>query len=303
MREFTTEKEDKNVRLDMFLLEKLQDKTRSSIKKMIEEGDVTVNGKKVKAGYSLAIGESISVKNIESKQTDAVAQDIPLDIIYEDNDFAVINKPQGMVVHPSVGNYTGTLVNALLYNVDSLSSINGAVRPGIVHRLDKDTSGLIVIAKNDKAHMHLSKQIADKTCRRIYIALLDGTLKELKGEVENYIGTDPKKPLRKTVLTNGKGKYAKTYFEVLKYYRGYTLAKFELSTGRTHQIRVHSRFLHRPIVGDKLYNFNKPKFKLKGQLLHATELVLVHPTTNKEMKFTCDLPEYFSKILASLQEI
>ena len=304
MSKFVVDKEFNNERLDIFL-QKVDDKnTRSHIKKQIAEGRVSVNDKVVtKAGYKLSTGEKIVCEIVQPKKLEAVAENIDLDIVYEDDDIAVINKPQGMVVHPSVGNYTGTLVNALLYKIDNLSGINGVVRPGIVHRLDKDTSGLIVIAKNDKAHVILSKQIAEKTCKREYVALLEGRLKESSGVIEDYLGRDPKNRLRKAVVSPEKGRYAKTLFFVEKYYEGYTLAKFELYTGRTHQIRVHAKELHHPVIGDKLYNGNKCRFNLNGQLLHARKLTLVHPTTGKEMTFEAPLRDYFVKVLNSLTEV
>lgn len=291
-------------RLDLFLQTKDGENTRSHIKKQIEDGKVSVNGKVVtKAGYKLSTGDEVTCEITAPEQLKATAEDIDIEIVYQDDDIAVINKPQGMVVHPSIGNHTGTLVNALLFKMDNLSGINGVIRPGIVHRLDKDTSGLLVIAKNDKAHVNLSKQIADKTCKREYVALLDGILKQQSGMVENYLGRDPKNRLRKAVVSPDKGKYAKTLFFVEKYYEGYTLVRFELYTGRTHQIRVHAKELRHPVVGDPLYNGNKCKFNLKGQLLHARKLTLTHPTTGKVMTFEAPLPDYFQRVLNSLKEI
>ncbi len=302
MNKFIVGKEYEGERLDVYLQQMDGENTRSHIKKQIEDGKVTVNGKIVKAGYKLSIGDKIECEIAPLQPLETVAENIDLDIVYEDEDIAVINKPQGMVVHPSVGNYTGTLVNALLYQMDNLSGINGVIRPGIVHRLDKDTSGLIVVAKNDMAHVNLSKQIAEKTCKREYIALLDGILKQSSGVVENYIGRDTKNRLKKAVVSPENGRYAKTFFEVEKYYEGYSLVRFELFTGRTHQIRVHAKELRHPVVGDFLYNGNKCKFNLKGQLLHARKLTLVHPRTGKEMIFEAPLPDYFQRFLNSLKE-
>ena len=206
-----------------------------------------------------------------------------------------------MVVHPANGNWDGTLVNALLYNIKDLSGINGEIRPGIVHRLDKDTSGLLVVAKNDFAHVALSKQIADKTCKRIYLALVIGNMPNDSGVVANYLGRDPKNILRYAVVDNG-GKYAETHYKVLTRYKDYSLVEFELKTGRTHQIRVHCKYLNHPIVGDDLYG-GKSKFKTDGQMLHAYKLSFYHPRTNKYMEFEAQLPEYFQKILSNLQII
>ena len=295
--EWKITKDNVGRRLDIFLQNEFQDKTRSHIKHWIDNADVLVNGKTVKAGYSLRENDIINLAEIEEKVLSAKPQDIPIDIVYEDEDLAVINKPQGMVVHPAINNYDGTLVNALMYKLDSLSSINGVIRPGIVHRLDKDTSGLLVIAKNDNAHVSLSNQIATKECKRIYWALVDGVVKS-DGEIKTLIGRDKKNRLKMAVTNDGK--VAETMYRVLEVLGNYTLVEFELKTGRTHQIRVHSAYLHHPIVGDKLYNNNKCKFNLNGQLLHAKKLILTHPRTNKLMTFECELPDYFKKVLINL---
>lgn len=295
--EWKITKDNVGRRLDIFLQNEFQDKTRSHIKHWIENADVLVNGKTVKAGYSLRENDIINLGEIEEKVLSAKPQDIPIDIVYEDEDLAVINKPQGMVVHPAINNYDGTLVNALMYKLDSLSSINGVIRPGIVHRLDKDTSGLLVIAKNDNSHVSLSNQIATKECKRIYWALVDGVVKS-DGEIKTLIGRDKKNRLKMAVTNDGK--VAETKYRVLEVLGNYTLVEFELKTGRTHQIRVHSAYLHHPIVGDKLYNNNKCKFNLNGQLLHAKKLILTHPRTNKLMTFECELPDYFKKVLINL---
>ena len=291
--------EDIGVRLDKFLQNQYPDKTRSHIKHWIEDGIVLVNGKVVKSGYSLKITDDIEMGEVVEKVLSNEPQDIPIDIVYEDSDLAVINKPQGMVVHPAVKNYDGTLVNALMYKLDSLSSINGVIRPGIVHRLDKDTSELMVVAKNDKAHVSLSEQISKKECRRIYWALVDGVVKE-NGEIVTHIGRDSRNRLKMSVVDEDKGKLAHTIYRVLEVFDKYSLVEFELKTGRTHQIRVHSSYLHHAIVGDKLYNNNKCKFNLDGQLLHAKKLILTHPTTNKVMEFESELPEHFENVLKSL---
>lgn len=291
-------KEDNKKRLDIFLMDKFPDKTRSHIKKWIEDGIALVNDKSVKAGYSLREGDKIFLGEIVEEVLSSEPQDIPIDIVYEDNDIAIVNKPQGMVVHPAIKNYDGTLVNALMYRLKNLSSINGVIRPGIVHRLDKDTSGLLVIAKNDNAHISLSSQIARKDCKRIYWALVDGIVKE-DGEIITNYGRDPKNRLKMAVTKEGK--VAHTLYRVIETFDKYSLVEFELKTGRTHQIRVHSAYIHHPIVGDRLYNPNPCKFKLDGQLLHAKKLILTHPVTGETMEFECDIPEYFEGILNSLR--
>lgn len=294
---------DDNIRLDVYLQSIEHEYTRSKIKSAIELGSVSVNGRtETKAGYKLRLGDQLEYEIISDKPLQATPQNIGLDIVYEDDDIIVINKPQGMVVHPAVGNKEGTLVNALLYHTGSLSSINGEIRAGIVHRIDKDTSGLLVVAKNDYAHNALAKQIADKTCHRCYLALLQGRLKQDSGEVITSIGRDPRNRLRMAVVSSGTGKVADTLYKAIKYYQGYTLCEFQLKTGRTHQIRVHSSYLGHPIVGDKLYNPNPCKFKLQGQLLHAYKLILTHPKTGQIMTFEAPLPDYFNKVLSELKE-
>lgn len=299
--EYKVSEKDVKTRLDSFLYELDNSFTRSHYKNLIEEGHVLVNSNKVKAGYALKLNDVVSIEMIPARPIETLPQNIPLDIVYEDEDLAVINKPKGMVVHPANGNWDGTLVNALLYNIKDLSGINGEIRPGIVHRLDKDTSGLLVVAKNDFAHVALSKQIADKTCKRIYLALVIGNMPNDSGVVANYLGRDPKNRLRYAVVDNG-GKYAETHYQVLTRYKDYSLVEFELKTGRTHQIRVHCKYLNHPIVGDDLYG-GKSKFKTDGQMLHAYKLSFYHPRTNKYMEFEAQLPEYFQKILSNLQII
>lgn len=289
---------DTGMRLDIFLLRENPEKTRSHIKHWIENGDVTVNDKQVKAGYSLKLDDKVFLGEIVEKVLSSEPQDIPIEIVYQDKDIAVINKEQGMVVHPATNNYDNTLVNALMFNLDSLSSINGVIRPGIVHRLDKDTSGLLVVAKNDKAHLDLSEQISSKSCRRIYWALVDGVVKN-DGEIVTNFGRDPKNRLKMAVLDNGK--VAHTIYRVLETFDKYSLVEFELKTGRTHQIRVHSAYIHHAIVGDKLYNNSKCKFNINGQLLHAKKLILTHPSSGQEMIFESELPKYFEEVLEVLR--
>ncbi len=284
------------LRVDVFLSEKTS-LTRSAVKKLTEEGHVLVSGKPVKAGYVLKAGEEVTIEIPDPKPIAAKPEDIPLDIVYEDEDIAVVNKPQGMTVHAGSGNYEGTLVNALLFRLDHLSGINGELRPGIVHRIDKDTSGLLVVAKNDMAHLSLSAQIQDKTCHREYLALLEGVLKEDSGKVVTQIGRDPNDRLKMAVLPAGKGRRAETDWEVVERFAHNTLAKFTLHTGRTHQIRVHAKYLGHPVVGDPVYGYKKQRFELNGQLLHAFRLTLTHPRSGERMTFTAPLPDYFERIL------
>lgn len=290
---------DKSERLDVFLSEKL-DKTRSAVKKLVDDGEITVGGNKVKAGRVLKIGEEISVSIPDPVKLDLEAENIPLDIIYQDKDIAIINKPQGMTVHAGNGTHGSTLVNALLYHLDSLSGINGVIRPGIVHRIDKDTSGLLVVAKNDAAHLSLSEQIKNKTCHRIYLALLEGTVKQNDGIIDTFIGRSDKN--RTMMAVKDSGRRAVTHFKVLKRYKEFTFAEFKLETGRTHQIRVHCKYIGHPIVGDPVYGYEKQKFKLNGQLLHAWKLELTHPSTGERMSFEAPLPDYFQAVLQKLDK-
>ena len=284
------------VRLDKFLTEKL-DITRSYIKTLIDSGKILVNNKKVKAGHILQVNDEVKAEIPCPENINLQPENIDIDIVYEDDDLVVINKPQGMVVHPASSVKSGTLVNALLYHIKNLSGINGKIRPGIVHRIDKDTSGLLVVAKNDNAHLILQKQIQEKTCKRYYLAVTYGKFKNESGEIENYLARGSVKYEKFFVVPSNKGKYAKTLYEVLSYNEGFSLLKFELKTGRTHQIRVHSSYLGHPIVGDKLYGKKDEKFDLNGQLLHAYKLEFVHPVLNKKMTFVCPLPKYFSDFL------
>ncbi len=288
-------------RADVFLSENLDGYTRSAVKKLFESGLVKINGKPVKASQQVFCGAVAEVELPDPVEYSARPEDIPIDIVYEDEDIAVVNKPQGMTVHMGNGNADGTLVNALLFRLGNLSGINGVIRPGIVHRIDKDTSGLLVVAKNDAAHLSLSKQIEEKTCRRTYLALLEGTVKDDSGTVTTYIGRDPKDRIKMAVVEPEKGKIAITDYTVLKRYeKGFTLCRFDLHTGRTHQIRVHAKFIGHPVVGDRVYGVKKQKFSLNGQLLHAWRLALTHPVTGKEMSFEAPLPDYFSDILTKL---
>lgn len=289
-----------NNRLDKALSLFKNDLSRSYIAKLIEEGKVLVNDKQEKASYKVKENDVISLMDIEEKISDIKEEDIPLDVVYEDDDIMIINKVQGMVVHPANGHYSGTLVNALMYQADSLSSINGVVRPGIVHRIDKDTSGLICIAKNDNAHHFLADQLKDHTMSREYIALVRGVIKENSGTIDMPIGRD--KIDRQKMGIDKEGKPATTHFQVLERFNDHTLVKCQLVSGRTHQIRVHMSAIGHPVEGDPLYaGRNYEKLYKNGQLLTAYKLKLIHPSSKKEMVFEIDLPDYFKEVLDRLR--
>ncbi len=290
---------DVGKRLDLFLSEEI-DGSRSYVKNLTEQGLVTVNSKAVKAGYNVKNGDIVEYELPEIKQLDLTPADIPIDVIYEDDDVAVINKAQGMVVHPAPGSYDNTLVNALLFRLKSLSSINGVARPGIVHRLDKDTSGLLVVAKNDEAHVSLQSQIASKEAKRYYIALVDGVINKDEGVIDTNIDRSQKDRKMMAVCREGKGRRAITHYKVLERLGGYTLVEYELKTGRTHQIRVHSKHIGHPIVGDSVYGGSTSLYD-QGQLLHAFRLQFAHPSTKELMTFEAPLPNYFADILEKLR--
>lgn len=296
---FIVDDEDKNKRLDVFLSENMPETTRSQIKKSIEEGKTLVLGRIERAGKLVKVGDSVEFEEAEG-QEDILPEDIPLEIVYEDDNLAVINKPQGMTVHPAPGNYTGTLVNALLFHFDKTSDVGGRIRPGIVHRIDKDTSGLIVVAKDNSTHLDLASQIANKTCRRTYLALCEGVIKNNSGVISANIGRSHRDRKKMAVVEGGR--VAVTHFEVVERFAAHTLVRFDLETGRTHQIRVHANYIGHPVVGDTVYGFAKQRFKLEGQLLHAKRLQFVHPKTKQVMTFECDLPDYFEKILGLLKK-
>ncbi len=287
-----------NARVDVFLSSNL-DLTRSHIKRLCDDGNVTINGKIVKSSRTLKDADIVEVVIPDNKNLDLEPKNLPLNIVYQDSDLAIIDKPQGVTVHAGSGTNGDTLVNALLFHLDNLSGINGVIRPGIVHRIDKNTSGLLVVAKNDKAHLSLAKQLEDKTCHRNYVALLEGVVKEDEGTICTFIGRSEKDRTKMAVVSHGRE--AITNYKVLTRYSNYTLCEFSLKTGRTHQIRVHAKHLGHPIVGDKEYGFKNQKFKLNGQLLHAYKLEFVHPTKNKLVSFTSELPDYFSKVLKGLK--
>lgn len=291
--------EDKE-RLDVFLA-KASGVSRSHAKKLVDDGLVTVNGKTEKASFILKNGDKISCVKEEPKPLDVRPVDIPIDIIYQDDDLAVINKPQGLTVHAGCGTDENTLVNALLFSLDKLSGINGVLRPGIVHRIDKDTSGVLLVAKNDKAHVSLANQIEKKICKRKYLALLHGALKQDEGTVDTLIDRSPKDRTAFAV-SKVKGKRAITDYKVVERYTDYTLTEFSLHTGRTHQIRVHAKYLGHPVVGDPVYGPKKCPFKLNGQLLHAYEITFFHPTSGEQMTFQAPLPDYFLQTLNKLKK-
>lgn len=295
----TANPEEKGRRLDQFLAEALEELTRSAAQRLAEDGQVLLNGKPLKKNYKMGGSETIEVRLPDPEPIDAVPQNIPLDIAYEDDDLLVINKPKGMVVHPAPGNPDGTVVNAVLYHCgDSLSGIGGAFRPGIVHRIDKDTSGLLMIAKHDKAHLYLSEQLKDHTLARTYEAVVIGSLKEERGTVDAPIGRSPKDRKKMAIVPDGRR--AVTHYEVIARYPGYTHIRCKLETGRTHQIRVHMASLGHPIAGDQVYGPAKSKYDLQGQCLHARTLTFLHPSDGQPRLVESELPAYFTDFLHKL---
>ena len=285
-------------RIDKELAHHLADISRSQLQKWIEDGNVTVNGEKVKPKYKLAVGDRVVVQPEKPQKIDLEPENIPLDIVYEDDDVIVVNKPQGMVVHPAPGHPNHTLVNALLYH-SPLSTINGEFRPGIVHRIDKDTSGLLMIAKNDLAHRSLAAQLKAKTNEREYVALVHGVIKEERGTIDAPLGRSKKDRKKQAVVEDGR--HAVTHFKVLERFQHYTLVRCRLETGRTHQIRVHMKYIGHPLAGDPLYGPRKT-LPGNGQYLHARLLGFKHPRTGKQMTFTSPLPEYFQKMIDHLEK-
>ena len=287
-------------RADKYISEKVPEISRSFAAKLLEEGRVLANGEKIGKNYKVKEGDILNIDMPEPELADVLPENIPLDIVYEDDDLLVVNKPQGMVVHPAPGNYSGTLVNALMYHCkDNLSAINGTIRPGIVHRIDKDTSGLLVVAKNNDVHISLTAQLKEKKAVRKYYALVNGNVKE-NGTVNKPIGRNPSD--RKKMAVVAGGREAVTHFNVLRNYDRYTLLECILETGRTHQIRVHMASVGHSIVGDKTYGKTKEEFKLNGQLLHAKTIGFNHPSKGIYMEFSSELPEYFSDILNKLDK-
>ena len=285
-------------RLDVFLSKSFEEKSRNHFQKLIEDGKILVNNKIWKSKYKVQIGDEIILEDFETKLLEAIPENIPLDILYEDSDIIVVNKTQNMVVHPAPGNYNGTLVNALLYHSKDLSGINGVIRPGIVHRIDKDTSGILVVAKNDFSHNILAQQLQEHTMKRTYIALCEGVLNKDKLTINKPIGRNPKNRLKMGIVPTGKE--AITHIEVIERFKSNTLVHCNLETGRTHQIRVHMESIGYPLVGDLLYGLKKQKFNLKGQVLHAAILGFIHPRSKEYMEFTSEIPQYFKELLKKL---
>ena len=301
MKEYIVNQEEKGKRLDTYIPSVDTDITRTSAQRLIEDGNILVNGKNAKVSYKIQENDKISVEIPEPKQIELKAQDIPIEIVYEDSDIIVVNKPKGMVVHPANGNPDGTLVNAIMAICkDSLSGIGGEIRPGIVHRIDKDTSGLLIVAKNDNSHVKMSEQIKNHEVKKTYIALVRGVFKENEATIDMPIGRSTSD--RKKMAVNKNGKNAITHIKVLKRFDKYTLLQVNIETGRTHQIRVHLSHIGYPIVGDYTYSNGKNEFDVIGQCLHAQKLEFKHPTTQKDMCLEAELPQYFKDILDKLKD-
>ena len=299
MKEYVVNENGK--RLDAYIASQEEDITRTAAQRLIEQGTILVNGKKQKVSYKVSIGDVITSEEKQAQEIELKAQDIPIEIIYEDNDIIVVNKPKGMVVHPANGNLDGTLVNAIMAICkDSLSGIGGEIRPGIVHRLDKDTSGLLIIAKNDKAHVNMSEKIKNHEVKKTYIALVRGVVKENEATIDMPIGRSNSDRKKMAVTKNGRN--AVTHIKVLKRYDKYTLLEVNIETGRTHQIRVHLSHIGYPVIGDYTYSNGKNEFGVVGQCLHAKQLEFNHPVTEKEMKLEAPLPQYFEEILNQLDK-
>ena len=291
-----------NVRLDAYIAKKYTDLSRTMAQKLVEEGNILVNGKSKKISYKVQKGDEIELTIPEAKEIGIKPENIDVEVIYEDKDIIVVNKPKGLVVHPANGNPDGTLVNAIMAICKgSLSGIGGEIRPGIVHRLDKDTSGLLIIAKNDQAHINMSKQIKDRQVKKIYIALVKGRTKEEEATINMPIGRSTKD--RKKMAVRKDGKEAITHFKVLRRYNNYTLLEVKIDTGRTHQIRVHMAEIGHPVVGDMVYSNGKNEFGIQGQMLHAKSLEFRHPITGKQMHLEAELPDYFKEVLEKLESI
>lgn len=289
------------IRLDKAISIKDKDLSRVAVQRLIDEENILVNGKKTKSSYKLNKDDYVTIIKEEPKETEIKAQEIPLNIVYEDNDILVVNKQKGLVVHPGNGNPDGTLVNAIMNHCkDSLSGIGGEIRPGIVHRLDKDTSGILIIAKNDKSHINISEQIKNHEVKKTYIALVRGIVKENMATIDMPIARSNKDRTKMAVSKNGKN--AITHIKVLERFKGFTLLEVNIETGRTHQIRVHLSEIGYPVVGDYIYSNGKNPFNVAGQMLHSMRIEFKHPTTNKQMKLEAKLPEYFEEVLISLRK-
>lgn len=292
-----------NIRIDRFLAEKLPDISRSYIQKLIKEQQIFVNDKPIKANYKTTLNDTIRMVIPDLTEPDIVPEDIPLDILYEDADILIVNKPKGMVVHPSAGHYSGTLVNALMYYCkDDLSGINGVMRPGIVHRIDMDTTGSLLVCKNDSAHQKMAEQLKTHDIKRVYHAIVHGVIREDEGTIEGPIGRHPI-DRKKMAINQKNGKPAITHYRVLQRFSNFTYVECQLETGRTHQIRVHMASIHHPLLGDAVYGPAKCPFKLQGQTLHAKILGIHHPVTGEYLEIDAPLPDYFQKLLEKLEKI
>lgn len=302
-KQFYIEQQFTGIRVDKFLSEQCEEISRSYIQKLIKDGQVTVNGKPLKANYKLNEADVLLLEEPELQEPDIAAENIPLDILYEDDDLLIVNKPKGMVVHPSAGHYSGTLVNALMYHCkDQLSGINGVLRPGIVHRIDMDTTGSLLVCKNDFVHQDLAEQLKEHSICRIYHAIVHGVIKEETGTVDAPIGRHPVD--RKKMSINYKnGKRAVTHYQVIKRFKNYTYIQCRLETGRTHQIRVHMASLHHPLLGDAVYGPAKCPFHLQGQTLHAKTIGIIHPKTKEYLEVDAPLPKYFVSLLSKLEHL
>lgn len=299
MKQYKVEENEKGKRIDAYISQKDGELSRTAIQRLIEEEIILVNGTKTKPSYKVAKDDIIEIQEVEAKEIELKAQDIPIEIVYEDDDIIVVNKPKGLVVHPAVGNPDGTLVNAIMSICkETLSGIGGEIRPGIVHRLDKDTSGLLIVAKNDMAHINLSEQIKNHEVKKTYIALVRGIVKENEATINMPIGRSTKDRKKMAVVKNGKE--AITHFKVIKRYEKYTLLEINIETGRTHQIRVHLSQIGYPVVGDYTYSNGKNDFGVEGQMLHARRLEFKHPKTGKQMDLTAEYPKYFKNIIDEL---
>ena len=301
MKEFSIDHETEGQRIDRYLSDTLEDRSRSYIQKIIKDGHVTVNQKPVKANYRLSFGNRVEVTLPEAKEPDIEPENIPLDILYEDQDIIMVNKPKQMVVHPAPGHYEGTLVNAIMFHCkDELSGINGVLRPGIVHRIDKDTTGSIIICKNDEAHRKIAQQLKEHSITRKYRAIVYGRIMEDEGTVNAPIGRHPT-DRKKMAINEKNGKPAVTHYKVLERFDKYTYIECQLETGRTHQIRVHMTSIGHPLLGDEVYGNVKCPFKLEGQTLHAMTIGFIHPTTGEYVEYEAPLPEYFEHLLQILR--
>lgn len=299
MKQFTVKKEEAGKRIDAYISTKDEKISRTAAQRLIEEENILVNGNKIKASYKVQENDKIEIQEVQPKEIELKAQEIPIEVIYEDKDIIVINKPKGLVVHPAVGNPDGTLVNAIMAICkDSLSGIGGEIRPGIVHRLDKDTSGVLIVAKNDLAHINISEQIKNHETEKTYLALVRGIVKENEATINMPIGRSNKD--RKKMAVTRDGKNAITHFKVLRRYEKYTLLEIKIETGRTHQIRVHLSHIGYPVVGDYTYSNGRNDFNVEGQMLHSQRIKFKHPQTGKEMEIEAKLPKYFQKILDDL---